>query len=76
MDIEKTISIYIDIEEIIEDNNLTHTSSWQEVERAVQDYVLGLDDSDYYLIDDGDIKTICTAVGNQIFTEEDNNAEN
>lgn len=70
--IEKTICIDIDIDDIIATGELTHSSSWNEVRYAVRDWVAGLDDCDYYNLDSDDINTICTAVGNQVFTEEDN----
>jgi len=62
MVIEKTVRIYIDIEDIITTANLASSSLWNEVKAAVEDYVAGLDDCEYYNIDPDDINTICKVI--------------
>ena len=67
MVIEKTVRIYIDIEDIITTANLTSSSSWNEVKEAVEDYVAGLDDCEYYNINHDDINTICKVIRHSDF---------
>ena len=54
MEITKTVVIEINIEDLIEMYSLDKTSSTNEIRLAVCNYVEGLDDCDYYLIDDDD----------------------
>lgn len=69
MIIEKTIRIDIDIDAIIASADLTSSSSWNEVREAVEDYVAGLDDCEYYNIDHDDINTICKAIRHFRFSQ-------
>lgn len=62
MIIEKTIYIDIDLDKIISHDNLTRSSSLEEIKEAVEDYIAGLDDCEYYNINDDDIANICVAV--------------
>lgn len=62
MIIEKTIYIDIDLDKIISHDNLTRSSSLKEIKEAVEDYVEGLDDCEYYNINCNDITNICIAV--------------
>lgn len=50
MELEYSGTIYIDINTII-DSFLDEDNQWDSVEEAVDDYVCGLDDCDYYIID-------------------------
>lgn len=50
MNLEITTTIFIDINEIIEAYHLDYNSSDEDIERAVDYYVSGLDDADFYLI--------------------------
>lgn len=62
MIIEKTIYIDIDLDTIITSANLARSSSMKEIKVAVEDYVAGLDDCEYYNINCDDITNICIAV--------------
>lgn len=66
MIIEKTIYIDIDLDAIITSADLTRSSSMKEIKAAVEDYVAGLDDCEYYNINDNDITNICIAVWHSI----------
>ena len=70
LEIEKTVYIPIYTEDIIEEGNLTSSSDWAEIKEAVEDYVLGLDDCDYFLLDNNDIITICNTVNNEIHSKD------
>lgn len=50
MEFEYSGTIYIDIDSII-DSFLDEDNQWDSVEEAVDDYVCGLDDCEYYVID-------------------------
>ena len=58
MELIVTKTLWIPLEEIIEDNELTKNSSDSEIMDAVEDYVSGLDDYDYYLIGEIDKEKI------------------
>lgn len=62
MEITKTITIEIEIDEIIENNDLNKETSEEDIYDAVQDYVDSLHNMEYYLIDDEDKENICQAV--------------
>ena len=51
MEIEVKRTIYIDLDEIIEENHLTKETSYERIRAGVNDYVSGLDDCDYYALD-------------------------
>lgn len=53
-----TKTLWIPLEEIIEDSELTKNSSDSEIMDAVKGYVSGLDDCDYYLISETDEEKI------------------
>lgn len=72
MIIEKTIRIDIDIDAIIASADLTSSSSWNEVKEAVEDYVAGLDDCEYYNINCDDITNICIAIWKFRLAKKDN----
>ena len=53
-----TRQIEIDEDEIIEDYGLTNESRRVDIEEAVNDYVCGLDDVDFYIIGNEEEKQI------------------
>jgi hypothetical protein len=50
MELEIKSYVYIEVEEIIKDSELTINSTDEEIKNAISDYVAGLDDCEYYLI--------------------------
>ena len=50
MDLEVIKSIWVDIERIIEDYELTNQSNEKDIINAIKDHVSEADDCDYYLI--------------------------
>jgi hypothetical protein len=50
MELKVKTYIYIDIKKIIKDNKLTVNSTDKEIKNAISDYVVELDDYEYYLI--------------------------
>ena len=62
MEITKTITINIDLDTIIEDGELSKNSTDSDIDHVIYEYVTGLDDCDYYLIDDSDEDEIAQAV--------------
>lgn len=72
MIITKTVEIDIYIDGIIEQYELDKNSTLDEIAEAVHDYTEGLDDADYYLINEQDEEKICHAVLNALeYQEED-----
>ena len=69
MEFEYTGTIYIDVDEIFEtccENNLIDVD---EIRNAVNDYILGLDDSTYYCVEGWMVDEIVTAVKKKIDKE-------
>ena len=70
MELEITTTIFIDINEIIEAYHLDYNSSDEDIKKAVDYYVAGLDDADFYLIGTKERekikKEIRTKVGEQM----------
>ena len=62
MEITKTVTIEIDIDQIIEDNDLNKQVGLEDIDDAVQDYIDKLHNIEYYLIDEEDKENICHAV--------------
>ena len=58
MELIVTKTLWIPLEEIIEENKLTKDSSDSEIMDAVADYVSGLDSCDYDLIEETDKEKI------------------
>lgn len=50
MELEIITTVFIDINEIIEAHHLDYNSSDKGIKWAVDSYVAGLDDADFYLI--------------------------
>ena len=71
MKITKTVEIDIYIDGIIEQYDLDKNSTLDEIAEAVHDYVLGLDDADYYLINELDEENIANAVLHEIVEEDE-----
>ena len=72
MEITKTVTIEIDIDEIVEEYGLNKKASLKDIYNAVRDYTEGLDDAYYYLINEQDEENICHAVLNALeYQEED-----
>lgn len=71
MTITKTVEIEIYIDGIIEQYDLDKNSTLDEIAEAVHDYVLGLDDADYYLINELDEENIANAVLHEIVEEDE-----
>lgn len=51
MEFEYSGTVYIDIDGII-DSFLDEDNEWDSLREAVDDYVCGLDDCDYYVVDE------------------------
>ena len=70
MELEIITTIFIDIDEIIEAYHLDYNSSDEDIKKAVDYYVAGLDDADFYLIGTEERekikKEIRTKVGEQM----------
>lgn len=70
MNITITRTIFIDIDELIEDFQLNYNSSDEDISQAVEEYVLGFEDCDYYLIGQEEIekieKEVRTKIGKQM----------
>lgn len=62
MEITKTVTIEIDIDEIIDVYELDKKASMEDIYNAVRDYTEGLDDAYYYIINEQDEENICRAV--------------
>lgn len=62
MEIEVKRTIYIDLDEIIEENHLTKETPRELIRAGVKDYVSGLDDCDYYALDADHITAITDEV--------------
>lgn len=62
MEITKTVTIDIDVDEIIEVYELDKKASLEDIYNAVRDYTEGLDDAYYYIINEQDEENICRAV--------------
>lgn len=58
MELVVTKTLWIPLEEIIEENKLTRNSSDDEIMDAITDYVSGLDSCDYDLISEVDKEKI------------------
>ena len=58
MELVVTKTLWIPLEEIIEENKLTKSSSDSEIMDAVEDYVNGLDSCEYDLIGETDKEKI------------------
>ena len=71
MIITKTVEIEIYIDGIIEQYDLDKNSTLDEIAEAVHDYVLGLDDADYCLINELDEENIGNAVLHEIVKEDE-----
>ena len=71
MKITKTVQIDIDINDIIETYGLDTDSELDEIQDAVHDYIRGLDDQDYYLLNDLDEENIGNAVLHEIVKEDE-----
>lgn len=69
MEIEVKRTIYIDLDEIIEEGHLTKDSCRGVIRAHVQDYVMGLDDADYYALDFDHINTITDEVEKKLKAE-------
>lgn len=60
--IEKRVIIDIDEEDVIKRENLHKGATDEEIDEAVQDYVNGMDDLEYNLINEVDKANICLLV--------------
>ena len=70
MEIEVKRTIYIDLDEIIEESGLTKASGDFEILSAVRDYAVGLDDCDYYAINSAEyIVKIVEAIAKKLKAE-------
>jgi len=69
MEIEVKRTIYIDLDEIIEENHLTKETSYERIRAGVNDYVSGLDDCDYYALDYDNITAITEEVEKKLRAE-------
>ena len=69
MEIEVKRTIYIDLDEIIEENHLTKETSYERIRAGVNDYVSGLDDCDYYALDYDHITAITEEVEKKLRAE-------
>ena len=66
MELDIHYTIYIDVEGIIEDYRLKASSTKKRIEFAVNDYVCGLDDADYYCIGETEIQQIIAEIKNRL----------
>ena len=66
MTFTKTVEINIDIDHIIEKYKLTSNSNWNKIMMSVHDYVAGLDDYEYYLIEYEDREAIAQAIAEKL----------
>lgn len=75
MTLTKTVEIEINIDYIIEEYGLDATLNWNSIMLAVDDYVAGLDDCEYYLIDYEDRKRIARMIAKEFDTPEEEDEE-
>ena len=68
LDIHNTI--YIDVDGIIRIYRLKASSTDKQIEFAVNDYVSGLDDVDYYCIGETEIQQIIAKIKNRLNKED------
>ena len=66
MEFEVTTSVFIDVDYIIEDYKLNSDSLKASIKDAISDYVDGMDDCDYCLIDDDVRQRIFDEISNRI----------
>lgn len=69
MEIEVKRTIYIDLDEIIEEHHLTKDTSYERIRASVDDYVSGLDDCDYYALNSDNITAITEEVEKKLQAE-------
>ena len=69
MEIEVKRTIYIDLDEIIEENHLTKDTPSQLILEGVCDYISGLDDCDYYDLNNDHITAITEEVEKKLRAE-------
>lgn len=65
MELEITTTVYIPVDAIIEDYGIDMNTDRADIEKAVQDYVCGLDDCEYYIIGDAEIEQIIDEIVNR-----------
>lgn len=67
MEFEVKTTVYIDIDYIIENYKLNSNSLKAVIKDAINDYVDSMDDCDYYLIDDNNVRQrIFNEISNRI----------
>lgn len=66
MEIEVTTTVWIEIDQIIEENNLNMNSTDEEINNAIEHYVCGLDDCYYYILDENAHQQIFNEIRSRI----------
>ena len=69
MELEVKRTIYVDLDEIIEEGKLAKDSSRELIRSHVMDYVSGLDDADYYALNYDHITTVVDEVEKKLKNE-------
>ena len=66
MELEIMITLWIDVDNIINEHSLTAISTDDTINMAIGDYICELDDADYYLIGDIERAQIFKAVRDKV----------